>query len=92
MKPWMTSEIKCLRAVWHTCRDAEAAERVGRSLQACKNMAERLKRTDREFAEAMAERFSAYREMVRDYGSAKASEMHRKRKADSEKLSGHCKP
>lgn len=90
--PWRMSEIKRLREHWHTCLDTEAAERVGRSLKACKTMADRIKKTDPKFADAMAERDVAYREMIRDDQSIRVSEMHRARKADSEKLSDHCKP
>lgn len=80
-KPWMTSEVKLLKEHWHTCLDAEAAERVGRSIKACKALAEKIKNTDPKFAEALAERDGAYREMIRNDQSIRVAERYRARRS-----------
>ena len=86
MKPWMNSEIKRLKELWHTLLDDDAAALIGRSKSACKSVAERLKLHDPAFAAAMEEREDDYREAVRSHQS------EIKIAPDSETLSIRCKP
>lgn len=85
-KPWMNSELKLLKELWHTILDDDAVALIGRSKGACKAVVERLKLDDPEFSAAMEEREYAYRDAVR----SRQSEI--KIAPDSEKLSIRCKP
>jgi hypothetical protein len=85
-KPWMNSELKLLKDLWHTRLDDDAAALIGRSKQSCKAVAKRLKLHDPAFAATLAEREDAYRETVRDHQS------EIKIALDREMLSIRCKP
>jgi hypothetical protein len=60
-KPWMNSELKLLKDLWHTRLDDDAAALIGRSKQSCKAVAKRRIARHRSLSQNVASVFMANR-------------------------------